>query len=258
MSTQYNNIQAPYAEYRKTSIALIEADNVRSLISPFIKDARILDLACGSGFYSHRFLEWGARSVVGVDISSAMLGEARRGITDESKIKFIEKDCSQPQVYDGGEFNLVFGAWLLNYSADRKQLVDMFRNISLNLRDGGHFFGVTCPPTNDPTGFAKAEREMRPKGSGGLLCTVMSEVQDGIFCHLHADMVVGNVDFDCWHLRKDVYEVAAREGGTRGKMEWSVTNVTEEFLRTREGGASVEELESYKIVPHFGILVVGK
>lgn len=41
MSTQYNTIQAPYDEYRKSSIALIEAENIQSLVSP----------------HSHRFLE---------------------------------------------------------------------------------------------------------------------------------------------------------------------------------------------------------
>ena len=56
-STQYNTQQAPYDELRKTSIAIIERVNIRSIVIPFIKDAQVLDLACGSGFYSHAFLK---------------------------------------------------------------------------------------------------------------------------------------------------------------------------------------------------------
>ncbi|KAL8932719.1 MAG: hypothetical protein Q9216_006714 [Gyalolechia sp. 2 TL-2023] len=258
MSTQYNTIQAPYDEQRKSSIALIEAENVQSLVSPYINNARVLDLACGSGFYSHRFLEWGAKTVVGVDISSAMLAKARLAITDHSRIKFVERDCSQPQLYDEERFDLVFGAWFLNYASDREQMVGMLQNIALNLNKGGRFVGVTCVPTDEPAAVLRRQKELRPKGSGGLLTSVTSEVPDGIEIHLHADTPMGNVDFDNFYLTKDVYEKAAREGGMGGKLEWSVTDVTEDFLKRREGGASVEELKSYRIVPHFGVIVVGK
>jgi len=60
-----------------------------------------------------------------------------------------------------------FGAWFLNYAPSGRDMVDMFRNVALNLRDGGHFVGVTPPPTQDPTAFVEAERQARPGGSRG-------------------------------------------------------------------------------------------
>ncbi|KAL8848567.1 MAG: hypothetical protein Q9221_006400 [Calogaya cf. arnoldii] len=263
MSTQYNTIQAPYDEWRTTSIALIERDNVRSAVAPYIKGSRILELACGSGFYTHQFIHWGADRVVGVDISSTMLDKATRGATTDAsmtKVKFIEQDCSKAKVIDGGKFDVVFGAWLLNYVETRKELVEMFRLVAMNLKDGGLFVGITLPPTNDPTAFVKAERGVRPapQGSGGLLLTVTEEVEVGIKMHVYADKASGEVNFDCWHLRKDVYEEAAREGGLGGVLEWRTTDVTDEFLERREGGASLEELESYRKVPHYGMVVVRK
>lgn len=262
MSTQYNTIQAPYDEVRKSSIALIERANVQETVAPFINDALVLDLACGSGFYSYDFLKWGASKVVGVDISSAMLEQARAASShmpsNSATIEFMVADCSKSVAYEGGPFDLVFGAWLLNYAPSGKEMVDMFRNIALNLKDGGHFVGVTPPPTQDPTAFVEAERKARPSGSGGLLCSASGAVEDGITFHAYADTKHGDMDFDCYHLRKEVYEAAAREGGLRGEVAWSVTTVPEEFLENRKGGASVEELESYKVTPHFGILVIGK
>ncbi|KAI4188348.1 MAG: hypothetical protein LQ346_005325 [Caloplaca aetnensis] len=260
MSTQYNTIRAPYDEWRKSSIALIERDNVCSAVSPFITGARVLDLACGSGFYTRHFIEWGAKSVVGVDISSAMLEQASRGTSDASKVKFIEQDCSKAQLIDGGDFDLVFGAWLLNYAETREQLVEMFRLIAMNLRDGGRFVGVTPPPSNDPTAYVKAERDLRPapQGSGGGLLTVTGKVEDGISIHVYAGTAAGEVNFDCWHLTKDVYEGAAKEGGMGGEVEWRTTDVTDEFMESGQGGASLEELQTYRKVPHYGLIIVGK
>jgi len=59
MAAQYDSIQASYDEIRKASIALIELQNVQDIVAPFIKGASVLDLACGTGFYSFEFLKWG-------------------------------------------------------------------------------------------------------------------------------------------------------------------------------------------------------
>ena len=265
MPTQYDTIQAPYDEIRKASIALIERANVQEAVAPFIKHARVLDLACGSGFYSYHLLKWGASKVVGVDISPAMIEEARAAgsqvPSNSTTIEFRIGDCSKPVRYDGGPFDVVFGAWLLNYAPSGKDMVDMFHNVSLNLKDGGHFVAVMPPPTEDPAAFVEAEGKARPSesgGSGGLFSSVTGVVEDGITMHLHADTKLGDVDFDCYHLRKEVYEASAREGGLRGKLAWRMTTVPDEFMKDRKGGASVEELESYKVTPGFGILVVAK
>jgi ubiquinone/menaquinone biosynthesis C-methylase UbiE len=96
---QYDTIQGPYDYIRGASIALIERENVRETVETFIEKARILELACGSGFYTYSFLEWGASSVLGVDISSVMIDEARRL---GENVSFIQADCSIPKAYDGG------------------------------------------------------------------------------------------------------------------------------------------------------------
>lgn len=259
MSTQYNIIQAPYDEIRKTSIAIIERENVREAVAQSVKGARVLDLACGSGFYTAEFVKWGASSVVGVDISTAMLAEAQRTVTTaglESKVRFLEADCGKPVKYSGGPFRIVFGAWLLNYAANAQGLTNFFRNIALNLEDRGRFVGVTPPPTQDPVSFYEAENRARPHGSGLLSGHPTGTVEDGSSVHMHADTALGAVDFDFYHLRRNVYETAARDGGLKGKMEWHLTSVPEGFLENCEGGASKEEIESYKETPNFGLLVI--
>ncbi len=84
-------------------------------------------------------------------------------------------------------------------------------------------------------------------------------MEDGVYFHVHGDTEVGDVDFDCYHLRTDVYEAAAREAGLNGELNWGVTSVLERYLRGEgPGGASMEELGSYQEVPNYGLLVVAK
>ncbi len=137
----------------------------------------------------------------------------------------------------------------------------MFRNVAINLKDGGHFVSVTVPPAQDPTASVHAELKARPppEGSGGLVYSVVRDVEDGVYFHVHGDTEVGSVDFDCYDLRKDVYEGAAREAGLEGELRWGVTSVPERYLKGEGlGGACVEELVSYQDVPGFGLLVVAK
>ncbi|THV55706.1 hypothetical protein BGAL_0004g00270 [Botrytis galanthina] len=258
-SHQYDTIQGPYDYIRTASIALIERENVHTAITPYIQDARILELACGTGFYTYPFVSWGAQSVLGVDISAVMIDSAPRL---GSAVAFIQGDCSVPTKYQDGPFDIVFAAWLLNYASDRKGLVDMFRNIAVNLKEGGRFVSVTVPPTSDPMASVNAEASARPMsqgGSGYLVYNHIRDVEEGIYFRVHGDTPVGDLDFECYHLRREVYEECAREAGLKGKLEWGVTQVPERWLRGEgEGGASLKELESYKEIPNYGILVIEK
>ncbi|KAL8964510.1 MAG: hypothetical protein Q9183_004401 [Haloplaca sp. 2 TL-2023] len=269
MSTQYDSIQGPYDYMRTLSIALIEHENVRDTIAPYVENARVLELACGSGCYTYDLLHWGATSVVGVDISPTMLDEARRK-GDKSgrgqdgakeRVTFILGDGSKPTIYEGGEFDVVFAAWFLNYAPDRIGLIDMFRNVHMNLKPGGFFVSVTCPPTSDPEASMQAELAVRPppEGSGALYYHKLHDVKDGIYFHAHGSTPVGDISFDCYHLTQEVYVEAAREAGLEGEFKWGVTSVPKRYLEGKgAGGASMRELESYLTVPNYGLLVVSK
>lgn len=255
---QYDSIQGPYDYIRSASIALIERENIQETVTPFITNARVLELACGSGFYTYSFLEWGASSVLGVDISSVMIDEARR---QGQNVSFIQADCSIPKAYDGGPFDVVFGAWLLNYASDRAGLVSMFRNIAVNLKDGGRFVSITVPPSSKPIDSLNAEVEARPMpaGSGYLIYEHIRDAEDGIYFRVHGETPVGDLNFECYHLTKEVYEEAAREAGLTGILEWDVTRVPERYLKGEaSGGAGLAELESYENIPNYGVLVIHK
>ena len=143
MSNQYDNIGEAYNIKSELAVTLLQDANVESVIKPYISGARVLDLACGNGHHSRACIGWGAGSVVGVDISPTMIDVARRSTTSE-KIEFEVADCSKAKKYQGGEYDLVFAGWLLNYAPTGKDMANMFRNVALNLKDGGRFIVRTA------------------------------------------------------------------------------------------------------------------
>jgi toxoflavin synthase len=158
----------------------------------------------------------------------------------------------------GGPFQIVFGAWLLNYAASASDLTDLFRNISLNLGDDGHFIGVTPPPTQDPTAFYEAENSARPYGPGLLKGRTTGQVEDGISVHMHGDTALGAVDFDCFPLRREIYENAARNAGLHGRLEWRLITSAPDGFQNGADRTSIDEIESYKTTPNYGLLIISK
>ena len=152
---QKKDLGATYEEMWKLPVALLQDANVEAAVAPIIKDAKVLNLACGNGHYSKRFLELGATQVLGLDISKAMIeaanaaaaaedaavvedtAEANDATWSADKLRSQVADCSTPVRREEGPFDVVFGACLLNHASNGKEMAGMFRNASTNLKNGG-------------------------------------------------------------------------------------------------------------------------
>jgi tRNA (mo5U34)-methyltransferase len=62
-------------DVHRTRLELME-EPVREMLSAAGPDARVVDLACNEGWFSHRILEWGASYVLGVDIRPQVIRRA--------------------------------------------------------------------------------------------------------------------------------------------------------------------------------------
>ncbi|KAL8866617.1 MAG: hypothetical protein Q9174_006193 [Haloplaca sp. 1 TL-2023] len=259
MSTQYDSIVDAYAEFRKLPGAALERDNMYQAIKPYVKGASLLDLACGSGQYSHQFAEWGASRVVAVDISEGMIAGAKANYPDD-QITFHVGDCSQPKRFDGGPFDIVFGAWLLNYASSAQVLKAMFSNICLNLKDGGRFFGITNHPTNDPAAHTEAALKIDKLFYKNVTVEQTVTIDDGISAHLTAKFDAGMIEFDVYHLRKSVYESAARAAGLEDELIWRPPTLPKDANRilAQEADDLEGDWSEYSKAPHFGLLTVRK
>ncbi len=87
------------------------APAARAALSAAGVHARALDLACNEGYFSQLLLEWGSRSVLGVDIREsnvqrAMLVRDHFGI-DPARLSFVERDVFTLDAAELGQFDVV-------------------------------------------------------------------------------------------------------------------------------------------------------
>jgi SAM-dependent methyltransferase len=274
MSLQYNGIQKAYEHIRETPSAVIRKEHVRMQTEPFIRGKRVLDLACGSGGYTFDLLRWGASQVVAVDISPVMIQAAKEkgeylkqhslnGIREKiDSVTYQVADCTQPAVYEGGPFDVVFAAWLLNYAPTKEDMTNMFRTISLNLVDGGYFFAIVPPNSSHPRQTIEHHNRVRPprQRKAGFFADSIEDVADGILVHyIGYTPTGGDLRIDTYHLTQDVHEKAARAGGLAGELQWIRQKVPPQFLDGSVSlGVPVDELASYNQEPDHALLSVRK
>lgn len=148
MPDQYDAIATHYSSIQHLPASSLEQPSVETILGD-ITGLRCLDLACGLGRWSKLLLSKGAASVTGVDVSQSMIEQAGREASAwpasiRDKVSFRVGDCTEPlNLKSEGPFDIVFGAWLLNYTSTDVEQLGMWRNIYTNLHPGGIFVDVT-------------------------------------------------------------------------------------------------------------------
>ena len=259
MSTQYNEIGAAFGEMSRLPGQVIVELNVEAALKPLAPGTKILDLACGLGRYSIPLVsEWGAEYVLGVDISSTMVEEARKAAStiDEckGKIEFKVGDCSKPEQYPQGPFDLVLGIWFLNYAPDYATQLGMWKNIAVNLKPKGRVVALVPFQTENPTEHQRKCEKERPFGEAVVAATVLEELEDGVKCRITACVKPQPVVFDQFHLKKSIYECAAREAGMQGELDWQNLKILDHM----KDHPMVSLWQTFMRVPHASILIVSK
>ena len=157
MSTDYDAVAE---EYKRLKLApwrtFIERYSLLKLLGG-VRGGSVLDLACGEGFYSRLIRERGAARVVGVDLSSGMIG---LGIAAEKESPLgIEYRVSDAMAYQTDErFDIVAAAYLLNYADTEEKLAAMCRTVARSLKPGGRFVTVNNNPSQSPDGYQATRR----------------------------------------------------------------------------------------------------
>ncbi|KAK8091279.1 hypothetical protein PG994_000784 [Apiospora phragmitis] len=245
-ANQYDAIGAQYEAIKSLPIIKdVETANFRKYALELLAsgNSRVLDLACGTGFYSEKLLEWGAASVTGVDISPAMIEVARakarqNGKDGDRRLKYQVGDVLNLGIIDGGEYDMVTGVWLLNYASSRAELTQMYRGIRANLKPSGHFFGVGEESQEDIDAFVR-QRQLFFEGNRGLFGLETDYTErlasgDGyaMETRVHVDPPFA---MKTYHLRKSIYIEAARAAGMGGHYETKRMGVPEEvYVRDKD------------------------
>jgi SAM-dependent methyltransferase len=142
MSDQYSaDIVAQYDE-SFTMIPLrryVELPSVYHVLGD-MTGLSVLDLACGTGYYTKEFRRRGATRVWGVDLSEEMIRAARsREEKQPLGVQYVLGDAGALEPM--GDFDIVTGIHLLHYASSLEHLKGMCKGISGNLKVGGRFIG---------------------------------------------------------------------------------------------------------------------
>ena len=117
-------------------LALAESGAVRALLPP-CADIVALDAACGTGRYARALAEQGARQVIGIDQSTAMLEQARELTVSGSATQTLFKQGSLLDLpLEDHTCNLAIVALALAH-LETRQLGQAFAELSRILKPGG-------------------------------------------------------------------------------------------------------------------------
>lgn len=126
----------------------------RALLAAFIKPGdAILDIACGRGGDVHKWADLRVSRVVGLDISSEAIREARRrlqglqglhGSENPANVDFVHvTTLTQHPWRSDTRFDVVSCMFALHYFWESEATAHtIFHTISANLKDGGYFLCV--------------------------------------------------------------------------------------------------------------------
>ncbi|OGM50697.1 methyltransferase [Aspergillus bombycis] len=191
------------------SVWLLE-DTLKDRIG-VIHGLEVLDLACGAGYWSRKSIDWGAKKVVGVDISKAMVASARLQARPDDPSEFHVVDCIKP--FTIGTFNLVLGIWLLNYAKNQTELLAMWQNIFCSLKPGGQFLGII--PNFEILQTTACGQEYH---FGGVAYKVLERMTEGARIQVILD-TTDPIAFFCYMLEPGVHEECATRAGL-GNLRW--------------------------------------
>lgn len=109
---------AAYAQLPRSVGGLDLAPEWPSLAAmlPDLRDARVVDLGCGYGWFCRWAVDAGAASVLGIDLSERMLDQARAS-TSSSAIEYQLQDLDVVDL-PAGAFDLAYSSLTLHYLTD--------------------------------------------------------------------------------------------------------------------------------------------
>jgi ubiquinone/menaquinone biosynthesis C-methylase UbiE len=166
----------------------------------------ILDLACGEGHYTRRVKRAGASQVVGVDVSARMIELAN----DAEKAaplgcRYVVGDVQNLDLHE--QFDVIIGAYLLNYASSKEILLNMCRVVFAHLKPGGQFIGFNDYVGNAPESYGKYAKY-------GFVKTTTEKRQEGDTITYHITNPDGSqFQFDNFFLHPATYSACFAEAG---------------------------------------------
>ncbi|MFF7726751.1 class I SAM-dependent methyltransferase [Streptomyces sp. NPDC008001] len=218
---QYDDIGEAYEGFKSLPMARYPESASFLRMLGDLTGRSVLDLACGTGFYTRQAKRLGAADVLGVDVSEGMVAAAR-AIEERSPlgVRYRVADGSDLPVFDR-RFDVATAVYLLNYADDAATMEWMCRGVHRSLRPGGAFYVLTQAPDYRFDG--------PPTEKYGFRYERVAEGEVGPRVRITA-LLESPVEFVTNYPRREVCEGALWAAGFRD-VTWVPLEVPEEGVR---------------------------
>ncbi len=219
MSTNYDQIAKEYqASKLQPWRTHIERYTLLRLARS-VAGLRVLDLACGEGYYTRLLRRLGAAAVTGVDLSQGMIELARaQELAEPLGVRYEAGDAQKVDQQQSND--LVFAAYLLNYAKDYDELLAMCQAIARSLKPGGRFVTVNNHPGDPPENFETGRMYGYSKKLEGPLV-------EGAPIHWSFHLADQTIEVTNYYLTKATMERAMTAAGLRD-IRWHCAEVSPE------------------------------
>ncbi|WP_431684188.1 class I SAM-dependent methyltransferase [Kitasatospora sp. KL5] len=241
MNAQYDVFAADYTAAEEGNNRLsfrqgIVFPSYLDAIGP-VRGKSILDVGCGYGTYTRMFRRDGAARVVGVDISSGMIAQARARTAESEDIEYLVHAAAEMPVL--GRFDIISAAFLLPYAKDPDELRGMCERMAANAAPGGRIALLVDDSHYDPTLPIPQEC--------GLAIRIPANPRDGDPIELDVgDPPPCTIRYQYW--RRESYECALRAAGFTD-IQWHPPTWQDDA-----GADPPEAFAAYLRNPHIAVL----
>ncbi|GHG08992.1 class I SAM-dependent methyltransferase [Streptomyces zaomyceticus] len=220
MSAQetYDEIGEAFEGFKALPLArYVEAPSFLGMVGD-VSGRKVIDLACGTGFYSRELKRRGAADVFGVDVSGEMI-RAAEGIEQAAPlgVRYAVGDVAElPSAEE--PFDLATAVMLLNYAESVDEFELMCRRVHESLRSGGEFLMLHQTPDFDFSGPS-------PRPYGFLTELTGEEGGTGPRVRITALLEGAPISFTAGLARREVFETCLAKAGF-SEITWVPTEVS--------------------------------
>lgn len=203
-ANDYSQTAGQYGEAEFVGVIYLAFRDIPHLIARHVQGKKALDYGCGAG-RSTRFLKRQGLEAVGVDISEAMLAEARAA-DPEGAYHRIE-DGRLP--FNGATFDMAFSSFVFFEMSSIKQMTETARTIRRVLKPGGVFIlliGAEALYDHEWTTVKVDFPENKNRRSGSRVRVLLTDVDLELYDYYWTDADYRRVLTDAGFARIDLHQ----------------------------------------------------
>ncbi|MFJ9339223.1 class I SAM-dependent methyltransferase [Streptomyces sp. NPDC101733] len=220
MSAQqtYDEIGEAFEGFKALPLArYVEAPSFLGMVGE-VTGKKVIDLACGTGFYTRELRRRGAADVFGIDISGEMI-RAAEGIEQAEPlgVRYGVGNVADLSPTEAG-FDVATAVMLLNYAETVAEFEHLCRKVHDSLKSGGEFFMLHQTPDYDFSGPS-------PRPYGFLTELTGEQADTGPRVKVTALLEGAPISFTSGLARREVFETSLAKAGF-SEITWVPTEVS--------------------------------